>query len=177
LAAVGRTIDGFTIRSAALEESTATPPRQTGVIVVAPEAGGEPYTLKEGKETSEHDKYVTLGFLLSRNAQYLRTGGVRFFTNKVGDVLTLTRGRAPNQTTEKYQIESIAADAVQILRTEPAPAEGTEPVRIKVPVFNPKTDFTPQGTTGGAGMGMEGMMIPGGMEGGDPAMMPGARVP
>lgn len=172
LAAVGKTIDGFTIRSAAFEEPAAPPGKPTPVVVVAPEAGGEPYTLKQGEKVSEHDKFVNLGYFLSRNAQYLNRGGVLFYTSKVGDVLTLTRGREPNLRTEKYQIESIAPDAVQILRTEPAPAQGAEPLRIKVPPFNPKTDFIPQAALGATGMGPEGMMMPG-AEGGDPAMMPG----
>ncbi len=178
LTAVGKTIDGFALRSATFEESPKPPAKPTGILVVAPETGGEPYTLKEGKETSEHDKYVNLGYLISRNAQYLNKGGVRFFTSKVGDVLSLTRGREPNLITEKYKIESIAPDLVLILRTEPATPPGTEPVRIKVSPFNPRTDFTPQATTGAPGMGMEGMMMPG-MEGGDPAMMgqPGSMMP
>ncbi len=179
LTAVGKTIDGYTVSKAALEEPAKQGGKQTGVVVVAPEAGGEPYTLKENVPTNDHDQYVRLGYLVSRNAQDLTRGGVRFFVNKVGDTITLTRGRDPDLITEKYQIESIAADGVMILRTEPPAAPGAEPVRIKVPPFNPKTDFTPQATPGGAGMGMEGMMMMPGMEsGGEPGqMMPGAMVP
>lgn len=185
LTGVGKTVDGYTIRSASFEESTATPPaKPTGAIVIAAEAGGEPYTLKEGTPTNDHDQYVQLGYLLSRNAQYLSKGGVRPFVNKIGETLTLTHGREPNLVTEKYQIESIAADAVTILRTEPADAAGTDPIRIKAAPFNPKKDFMPQATGGaGMGMGMEGMMQPGmmqmqGIEGADPAnMMPAGRNP
>jgi hypothetical protein len=193
LTAVGKTVDGFTIRSAAFEQSSAPPAKpsakpsakptasQTGVVVVAPETGGEPYTLREGKNLNEHDQFVSLGYFLSRNAQYASRGGVRFYTNKVGDTLALTRGRDSTQITEKYLIESIAADAVQVLRTDPPAAQGTEPLRIKVPPFNQRTDFTPQMTTGGVGGDpMGGPRVPGGGGPGVPGVpgdLPGGRAP
>jgi len=183
LTSVGKSLEGFAIRSAAFEPDPQKEGRQLGVVVVAPEAGGEPYTLHEKVPVNEREKFVRLGFLASRDPQFLNRGGVRFYVQKAGDTLPLKHGKDPKDPTkpreETYRIESVAEGKVEVVRTEPAPAEGEAPVRITVPTFNARTDLAvpagggmmgPGGAMDGAGMpGMEGSgMNPAGM----PAMAP-----
>jgi len=177
---VGKTVDGFTIRSAAFIDDPERAGRQLGTVEVLIEGETEPYTLTEGKDTNERTPYARLYFFVSRNPQHARMCGIRMLMHKAGDTLTLSRGRAPRVTSETYRIETLTPTGVTVVRTEPAPAAGAEPLRIEVPVFNARTDFAVQGMS----MGMDGAMP--GMPGMDPAMMgdpgmmpaaPGGMVP
>jgi len=167
----GKAVDGFTVRSAAFVEDPKQPGKQLGTVVVVPDGGGEPYTLTEGVQATERDKYLRFFYLVSRNAQYARQGGVRTLVYKQGDTITLTRGREPKQVSETYRLDSFTDKTAELVRTQPAPAQGEEPVRITVPAFNARSDFMPQAATT-MGMGMEGM--PGAMMGEPGMMVPGA---
>jgi hypothetical protein len=168
LSAVGKSESGYAIRSAAFEPDPQREGKQIGTIEIVPEAGGEPYTLREGISVNERDKAVRLGFLASRDPQYQTRGGIRIFVQKAGDTITLKHGRDPSkQVEETYLIESIADDGkVEIVRTVPAPAAGEAPVRIVVPTLNLRTDFAvPSGAMSGGGM-FDGGMMPGTEPGG-----------
>lgn len=165
LVRVGAVVEGYTIRRAAFEPDPNKPDRQLGLIEVAPEGGGEPYILREGVNATERDKAVRLGFFASRDPQYFNRGGVRVFVQKAGDTITLQLGKDPKDPTkpleETYRVETVEEGKVEVVRTAPPPAAGEAPLRITVPVFNPRTDFAvPSGGMVPGGM-MEGGMMPG----------------
>lgn len=172
----GKAVDGFTIRSAAFVDDPKQTGKQLGTIAVTTEGDPEPYTLTEGVQANERAKFARLYYLVSRLPQYARQGGVRLLVHKQGDTITLTRGREPKLISETYRLESLTESSAELIRTQPEPAQGEEPVRITVPLFNPRTDFASQAT---ASMGMDGAMPgmmmgePGGMMPGAPGMMPG----
>jgi hypothetical protein len=172
LTAVGKSLEGFKVTKAAFEPDPQKEGKQIGVVEVVREVGDpEPYILKEGVPTNERDKFVQFGFLASRDAQLAARGGIRVYTQKAGDSLVLKHGKDPKdpskQREETYKVESVAEGKVEVLRTEPAPAPGENPVRITVPLFNPRTDFAVQSSLSPLGLTPDGAAPPG-MEMGPP---------